>query len=140
VCWYFFHALFFTFFTPVSRCFACSSIFSLQNCIQVCSSLKSILKITIFCFVEKPLFLCVFLPNVFPYIFLSPKSVDEGFLLYYIFFTYNIDFLTMFYFIVLYLSYAFNTDTWWEQKMLRLICSRWNKQRRLLQISEFVWT
>ena len=73
MCWYFFHALFFTFFTPVSRCFACSSIFSLQNCIQVCSSLKSILKITFFCFVEKPLFLCVFLPNVFPYIFCHRK-------------------------------------------------------------------
>jgi len=101
--------------------FAFSSNFSLQNCIQVCSSLKSILKITIFCFVEKPLFLCVFFlffcffvfyPKRFSIHFFSPKSVDEGFLLYYIFFTYNIDFLTIFYFIVLYLSYTFNTDIW----------------------------
>ena len=69
----FFHALFFTFFTPVYRCLPFSSIFSLQNCIQACSSLKSILKITIFCFVEKPLFLCVFIPNGFPYIFFTEK-------------------------------------------------------------------
>ena len=73
MCWYFFHALFFTFFTPEYRCLPFSSIFPLQNCIQACFSLKYILKITIFCFVEKPLFLCVFIPNGFPYIFFHRK-------------------------------------------------------------------
>jgi hypothetical protein len=72
----FFHVLFFTFFTPVYRCFAFSSIFRLQNCIQVCSYLKSIRRITIFCIVAKPLSLCVFIPNGFPYIYFSPKRVD----------------------------------------------------------------
>jgi hypothetical protein len=144
VCWYLFHVLCFSHFLLLFM-FAFSLIFSLQNCIQVYSSLKSILKITIFCFVES-LYFYVFLSQTVFHTFFSPKSV-EGFLLYYIFFTYNIDFLTIFYFIVLYLSYTFNTDTWWERKMLSgLICSRssrWNrnvnKQWRLLQISEFVW-
>jgi hypothetical protein len=91
----------------------------------------------------KALSLCVFIPNGFPYIYFALKRVDGDFLLYFIFFTENIDFLTIFYFIVLYLSYTFNTGTWWEQKMLRgLIWSRRNldvnKQRRVLQFSEFV--
>jgi hypothetical protein len=47
-------------YKPVYRCFAFSSIFSLHNCIQICPSLKSVLKITIFCVFEKPLFLWVF--------------------------------------------------------------------------------
>jgi hypothetical protein len=71
---YFFHAIFFTFFTPVYKCFAFSSIFQFQNCIQVFPSIKSILKITVFCVVEKPLFLCVFIPNGFPYIFVHRKE------------------------------------------------------------------
>jgi hypothetical protein len=81
----------------ICRCFAFSSIFRLQNCIQVFSYLKSILRITIFCIVAKPLFLCVFIPNGFPYIYFSPKTVDGDFLLYFIFFTYSIDFLTIFF-------------------------------------------
>ena len=130
MCWYFFHALFFTFFTPVYRCLPFSSIFSLQNCIQACSSLKSILKITIFCFVEKPLFLCVFIPNGFPYIFFTEKCRWRFPVILYIFpipYWFSDYF---FYFIVLYLWYTFNTDTWWEWKMLSasgLICSRWNR-------------
>ena len=108
MCWYLFHALFFTFFTPVytkCRCFVFSSIFPLHNCIKVCSSLKSILSITIFYVVGKPLFLCVSSRTAF-HTFSSPKRVDEGFLLYYIFFTYKIDFLAIFYFIVLYFIHS----------------------------------
>jgi len=80
-------AIFHILYSGISRCFAFSSIFRLQNCIQVCSYLKSILKITIFCIVAKPLSLCVFIPNGFPYIYFSPKRVDGDFLLYFIFFT-----------------------------------------------------
>ena len=84
---------------------------------------KSILKIAIyFCFVKKNFISMRFIPNGFPYIFFTEKCWWR-FLV--IFFTYNIDFLTIFYFIVLYLSYTFNTDTSWERKMLSvLICSR----------------
>jgi hypothetical protein len=44
------------------------------NCNQVCSSLKYILKFTIFCIVKNPLSLCVFIPNGFPYIFFHRKK------------------------------------------------------------------
>jgi hypothetical protein len=121
-----FHVLFFTFFTPVYRCFTFSSIFPLQNCIQVCSSLKSILKITFFCIVEKPLFLCgFFYPEQFSIHFFRRKESMKVscYILY--FSNTNIDFLTISYCIVFYLPYTFNTDTWREWKMLSgLICSR----------------
>ena len=136
MCWYLFHALFFTFLTPVytkCRCFVFSSIFPLHNCIKVCSSLKSILSITIFYVVGKPLFLCVFVQNGLPYIFLTEKSGWRFLVILYIFHIQN-RFSGHFLFHCI-IFYTFNTDTWWEQKMLSgLICSRRNrdvnKQRR----------
>ena len=47
--------IFYMFYSCI-RWFVFSSIFPLHNCIPVSPSLKSILKITIFCVVEKPLF------------------------------------------------------------------------------------
>ena len=137
--------VFFTFCTPVYRCFVVlSSIFPLHNCIQVSHYLKYILKITIFRVVEKPLFPCVFIPNGFPYIFFKEKNRWRFVVIFYIFLHKILIFWLFFYFIVLYLSYIFNTDTCWERKMLSgLICSRRNrdvnKQRRLLHFPEFLW-
>jgi hypothetical protein len=58
------------------RWFVFSSIFPLHNCIPVSPSLKSILKITIFCVVEKPLFLRVFILTAFhTYLFHGKESM-----------------------------------------------------------------
>ena len=145
MCWYCLHVLFFTCFSTVYRCFAFSSIFRLQNCIQVCSYLKSILRITIFCIVAMPLYLYVFLSRMAFHTFIFHRKESMEISCYIIYFSLKIlIFWLFFYFSVLYLSYTFNTGTWWERKMLRgLICSRRNrdvnKQRRVLQFSEFVW-
>ena len=127
----------FVMFYSCIRWFVFSSIFPLHNCIPVSPSLKSILKITIFCVVEKPLFRHVFILNGIPYMFVHGKESMKVscYILY--FFHKILIFLLFFYFIVLYLSYIFNTDTWWERKMFHgLIYSRRNrnvnKQRRLL--------
>ena len=89
-------------FTPVHRWFALSSIFPLHNCIQVCPSLKCFLKITLFCVVEKPLFLCVFIPNGVPYIFVHRKELMRV-SCYVLYFSHKIlIFWLFFYFIVLY--------------------------------------
>ena len=140
----FFQALFFNFFTPVYRWFDFSSFFPLHNCIEVCPSLKSILNITIFFFVEKSLFLCVFIPNGVLYICVHFKESMKV-SCYIIYFSHKLlILLTIFDFIVLYLSYIFNTNTWWERKMIcGLIYSRRNrdvnKQRGCCIFSEFIW-
>ena len=109
------------------------------NCNQVCSSLKYILKFTIFCIVKNPLSLCVFIPNGFPYIFFHrKKSITVSCYILYFWNTILI-FRLFFLFHCIYLSYTFNTDTWREQKMIsRLACSRRNrdvnKQRWLFRI------
>jgi hypothetical protein len=43
------------------------------------------------------------------------------------------DFLTIFYFIVLYLSYTFNTDIWWERKMLSGLICTWGRKGPVAQ-------
>ena len=53
------------------------------------------------------------------FIFHRKESMEIS--LYFISFTENIDFLTIFYFIVLYLSYIFNTGTWSEACIVELL-------------------
>jgi hypothetical protein len=53
------------------------------------------------------------------FIFHRKESMEIS--LYFISFTENIDFLTIFYFIVLYLSYIFNTGTWSEACIIELL-------------------
>ena len=115
--------------------FDCKIVFKFAL-IQNLKSLSSVL--------SQSLYLYVFLSQMAFHTFNFHRKESMEISLYFISFTENIDFLTIFYFIVLYLSYIFNTGTWWERKMLRgLTCSRRNrdvnKQRWVLQFSEFVW-
>jgi hypothetical protein len=110
-----FHGLFFTFFTPVYRCFAFSSILPLHSCIQVYPSLKSILKITIFCVIEKPLFLCVFILNGFPYIFVHWKESMKV-SCYILYFSHKILIFLLFFISLYYICRIYSTLTLGENR------------------------
>ena len=106
MCWYFFHVLF---FTPVYRCFAFSSIFRLQNCIQVCSYLKSIWRITIFCIVAKPLYLYVFLSRMAFDTFIFHRKESMEISCYIIYFSHKILIFWLFFISLYYICHIHST-------------------------------